>query len=44
LNIEPYPIPHALKLAGRWPTRWSAFLDEPAESMKIVYYAARGWI
>jgi uncharacterized SAM-binding protein YcdF (DUF218 family) len=39
-----YPIPHALKLSGHWTTRWTAFLDEVSESVKTVYYAARGWI
>ncbi|HKW98473.1 MAG TPA: YdcF family protein [Bryobacteraceae bacterium] len=44
LHIVACPIPHALKLAAYWPTRWSAFLDETSESAKIVYYRARGWI
>jgi uncharacterized SAM-binding protein YcdF (DUF218 family) len=44
MRVAPYPIPHAIKLAARWPTRWPAFLDELVESMKIIYYQARGWI
>ncbi len=44
IKIAPYPIPHAFKLAAHWQTRWPAFLYEWAESVKIVYYAARGWI
>jgi uncharacterized SAM-binding protein YcdF (DUF218 family) len=44
MRIVPYPIPHALKLSGRFATRWPAFLDEAMESVKIVYYATRGWI
>ena len=44
MRIEPYPIPHALKLGGYWKTRWPAFLEEVSETVKIVYYAARGWI
>jgi uncharacterized SAM-binding protein YcdF (DUF218 family) len=44
MRIEPYPIPHALKLGAVWKTRWPAFLEEASETVKIVYYAARGWI
>ena len=44
LRIAPYPIPHALKLGANWKTRWPAFLEEVSETVKIVYYEARGWM
>jgi uncharacterized SAM-binding protein YcdF (DUF218 family) len=44
LDVEPWPIPDALKRAGNWARTWPAFLDEAGESAKIVYYWARGWI
>jgi hypothetical protein len=33
-----------LKRASTWKGRWPAFLDLISESVKIVYYYARGWI
>jgi hypothetical protein len=33
-----------LKRYGSRLNTWSAFVDETAESVKIVYYAFRGWI
>jgi uncharacterized SAM-binding protein YcdF (DUF218 family) len=44
LAVLPHPIPDAVKRAGRWTDRWSVFLDEVIESVKIGYYFARGWI
>lgn len=44
MSITPLPIPDARKRAARIPLRWPAFLDEMGESVKIVYYFARGWI
>ena len=44
LEVAPCPVPHALKLSGHWQTRWPAFVAEVSESLKIGYYAARGWI
>ena len=44
VDVLPCPIPHSVKLAGFWQTRWLAFLDEGVESVKIAYYAARQWI
>ena len=44
MNVLPQPIPDARKRATRWLPRWPAFLDEAAESAKIVYYFVRGWI
>jgi uncharacterized SAM-binding protein YcdF (DUF218 family) len=42
--VQPRPIPDALKRATNWKGRWPAFLDEVSETVKIVYYYARGWI
>lgn len=44
LHVEPRPFPDAIKRATGWQGRWSAFLDLSLESVKIVYYRARGWI
>lgn len=44
IDVLTCPIPHSVKLAGSWQTRWLAFLDEGVESVKIVYYATRQWI
>jgi uncharacterized SAM-binding protein YcdF (DUF218 family) len=44
LNVEPWPIPDALKRIGDRTRTWSAFVDEATESAKIVYYAWHGWI
>jgi uncharacterized SAM-binding protein YcdF (DUF218 family) len=42
--VAPQPIPDALKRATNWKGRWPVFLDEVSETVKIVYYYARGWI
>jgi uncharacterized SAM-binding protein YcdF (DUF218 family) len=44
LNVTPRPIPDALKGAGVTLKRWPVFADEVSETVKIGYYAARGWI
>jgi uncharacterized SAM-binding protein YcdF (DUF218 family) len=44
VRMAPYPVPHAIKLAASWRTRWPAFIEEISESVKTIYYAARGWI
>jgi uncharacterized SAM-binding protein YcdF (DUF218 family) len=44
LNVLSRPIPDARKRAARWLYRWWVFLDLSSETMKIVYYRARGWI
>ena len=44
IEVSPRPIPDALKRYGTYSKVWSAFLDEASESVKIVYYACRGWI
>ena len=44
LDVVPRPIPDAIKGSSNWRGRWPAFVDEVVESLKIGYYAARGWI
>lgn len=44
MTVQPRPIPDALKRATSWEGRWPAFLDLVSETVKIVYYYARGWI
>ena len=44
MKVAPRPIPDALKRTGTWLRLWPAFVEEAAESAKIVYYAVRGWI
>lgn len=44
IKVEPRPIPDVLKRASYWEGRWPAFLDLVAETVKIGYYGARGWI
>lgn len=42
--FDPRPIPDGLKRASRWQGRWGVFQDLVMESVKIVYYWAKGWI
>ena len=44
LKVLPRPFPDAIKRGVSWQGRWPAFLDLVAESAKILYYWARGWI
>ena len=44
LEVAPRPVPDVLKRVGDRLRRWPAFVDEAVESVKIVYYAYRGWI
>lgn len=44
LEVAPHPIPDAFKRAGSLRGRWWAFLDLVGETVKILYYFARGWI
>jgi uncharacterized SAM-binding protein YcdF (DUF218 family) len=44
IDVLPRPIPDATKRGSSWPGRWPAFLDLCAETLKIGYYRARGWI
>lgn len=42
--IEPWPFPDVRKRSGAWINRWSCFQDVALETVKIIYYYARGWI
>jgi len=44
IDVIPRPIPDAIKQGANLQGRWPAFVDEIVESLKIGYYAARGWI
>ncbi len=44
LEVLPRPFPDARKRASNWSGRWPAFLDLVEETIRIVYYYARGWI
>ncbi len=44
IDVIPRPVPDAIKQGANWQGRWPAFVDEIVESLKIGYYAARGWI
>jgi uncharacterized SAM-binding protein YcdF (DUF218 family) len=44
IDVEPRPLPDAAKQISSWETRWSVFANLCAETFKIGYYFARGWI
>jgi uncharacterized SAM-binding protein YcdF (DUF218 family) len=44
LEVTTRAFPDALKAATRFERRWPAFLTLCEETVKIVYYKARGWI
>ena len=44
LDVSILPVPDVLKRSGRWLSRWSCFIDLLEETVKIGYYAVRGWI
>jgi uncharacterized SAM-binding protein YcdF (DUF218 family) len=44
IQIEPRPIPYALKISSLWTQRCGLFLELMGETAKIVAYKARGWI
>lgn len=45
IDCEPYPIPDIKKRhLGSWRGRWTIFCDLVVETVKIAYYAARGWL
>jgi uncharacterized SAM-binding protein YcdF (DUF218 family) len=44
LCVLPRPIPDVRKHASRWTGRWGSFLELSRETVKIIYYYARGWI
>jgi uncharacterized SAM-binding protein YcdF (DUF218 family) len=43
-QVEPLPIPFALKLNTDWTMRWQVFVDLTVETAKIIDYRLRGWI
>jgi len=44
IDITPRPVPDTAKQIGFWRNRWPVFLGLCVETVKIVYYFARGWI
>jgi uncharacterized SAM-binding protein YcdF (DUF218 family) len=44
IDVEPRPLPDALKQIDSWQTRWPIFVNLCTETIKIGYYFARGWI
>jgi len=45
IDCEPLPIPDIKKRSlVSWRNRGSAFLELSLETIKILYYAARGWV
>jgi uncharacterized SAM-binding protein YcdF (DUF218 family) len=44
IELDPRPIPDAGKQIGSWQNRWPVFVNLCAETIKIGYYFARGWI
>jgi uncharacterized SAM-binding protein YcdF (DUF218 family) len=44
LDVAAFPVPDALKRSTRWYRRWTAFVDLAAETAKIAYYWAQGWL
>jgi uncharacterized SAM-binding protein YcdF (DUF218 family) len=44
VDVAPRPYGDMLKRGSTWRGRWPAFLSLIGETVKIVYYFARGWI
>ncbi len=44
LDVTPRPVPDTLKGSRTWLARWTHTWALGKESVKIVYYAARGWM
>jgi len=44
LDVTPRPAPDTLKGSRTWLARWNHTWGLEVETIKIVYYAARGWI
>lgn len=44
VEVEPRPIPDALKRGNAWTQRWQVFVEMTTETAKIVGYRLRGWI
>lgn len=43
LNVTPYAVPDVIKRSRRWDERFSGFTTLVTETVKILYYRARGW-
>jgi uncharacterized SAM-binding protein YcdF (DUF218 family) len=44
LRVLPRPLPDAIKRYNDWRQRWVVTIELAAETVKIIYYWARGWI
>ena len=44
MEMEPRPYPDVRKRAQAWENRWACFQDLVLETVKIGYYAWKGWI
>jgi uncharacterized SAM-binding protein YcdF (DUF218 family) len=44
IDVTPMAVPDVLEATEHWPGRFSAFETMLMETVKIVYYAIRGWI
>ena len=44
LDVTPYPAPDVIKLSEHWYGRVSGFQAMVIETVKILYYRARGWM
>ncbi|MEQ1947733.1 MAG: YdcF family protein [Bryobacteraceae bacterium] len=44
VEVRPRPFPDAIKRFGDWRHRWGVFQELLEETVKIIYYAARGWV
>jgi len=44
LEVTAFPFPDAQKRANSIPERWTVFCMLVAETAKVLYYGARGWI
>jgi uncharacterized SAM-binding protein YcdF (DUF218 family) len=44
LDVTPRPVPDTIKNSRSWLARWNHAWSLDLETVKIVYYAARGWI
>lgn len=44
LDVQSHPFPDAIKTSMTFAGRWDAFVTVTRETVKILYYWARGWI
>jgi uncharacterized SAM-binding protein YcdF (DUF218 family) len=44
IEVTPMAVPDVLHSTEHWNGRFSAFETMLVESVKIIYYALRGWI